>query len=181
MSQVTGSKYELGRRGDRCAATGAELKPGDPIVVALVEHESDEGLDRLDFSAQAWDSGSRPARLFAHWRTRVRERAATGPTLDMDSMLSLFEELSGAGGVGGDSRQAAFRYVLALALVRKRQLEMVGSRAPDKDSKRPGALLVRIKAEGPDAPVIEVEDPSMDAHTLGEVSERLGRLMKVEE
>lgn len=179
MSQITGAKYELGRRADRCAATGADLKPGDPIVVALVEREGDEGLDRLDFSAEAWDGGSRPDRLFAHWRTTVRERSATGPVLDMESMLSLFEEL---GADSDDPRQNAFRYVLALALVRKRQLEMVGSRPADADSGQPGALLVRVKGEagGPESPVIEVAEPSIDARTLAEVSERLGLLMKAE-
>ncbi len=178
MSQMSGAKYELGRRGERCAATGDELKPGEAIVVALVEREGDEGLDRLDFKAAAWDEGHRPERLFAHWRTTVRERGATGPVLDMMSMATLFEELASQG-ESLEPRQSAFRYVLALALIRKRQLELVGSGAASDG--RPGALMVRVRSEGPESPVISVPDSSLDSATLAEVSERLGMLMKGDE
>lgn len=168
--------YDIARTTGVCAASGAPLKPGDPIIVALCEREADDGLDRLDFSAPAWDAlpAEQKSRfdgrtIFAHWRAAHPEPHAKPKLLvDDDSLLDLFEQTSDEAGGSDDRRRATFRYVLGLILCRKRLLVLERS--------EPGAILVRRrtrKDETP-APLTRVEDPGLDEQTIVIATEQLG-------
>ena len=84
-------------------------------------------------------------------------------------LLELFEELGGA----LEPRQQAFRYLLALLLVRRRVLKMVGSEA--------GRLLVQPKtaANTPEGATIEVIDPGLTDAAIAEAIEQLGQVVAV--
>jgi len=151
-----------------CAATGEPIEVAQPFVASLVER--DDGLVRLDYSLGAWEGGARPAgALFGFWRSVMpdadapkRQRIALGEAMD------LFE---GLGDAQADSR-LAFRYVLALILIRKKQLVYEGM--------RDGLVLVRPRGvpappEGP--PLIEVIDPGMDDDRSAEVAVQLAPLI----
>src|SRR5690606_24010444 len=98
-----------------CAATGRKLDVGERFVAALVEREDSEELRRIDFSMEAWDEGARPRGLFGFWRGVVPAAGAKKQVLiDDEAVLDLFEQLSSA----TDDRRVAFRFVLALILVR---------------------------------------------------------------
>jgi hypothetical protein len=149
-----------------CAATGAAIGPGERFVAALFEKPG-AALEREDFTAHAWDAGSRPAgTLLAFWRGAMPASAAKAPArLDNAELLELFERL----GPGVEGQAAAMRYVLALLLVRRRVLRYAGQHG--------GALRV---TDGTDAPPIEVKDPGLDAGAIAAVADRFGELAGLE-
>lgn len=191
---MTGTTYEFGRRTGVCAITGKPFAPGQAYVAALIEpapasdsnsqpaatqpgpqstSESD-ALRRVDYSAEAWESSPRPEGLFAFWRTTFEDRDdGRARLVDDASLLSMFEQLEGV----TEPKRAAFRYVLALLLIRKRLLVHAGE--------RPGALMVQEKLTGPGsvaaqakAPVIEVVDPKLDAAAVAEVTAQLESVLR---
>jgi hypothetical protein len=107
----------------------------------LIESKEGAPLERLDFAATEWDAGSRPAspaRVFGFWRAVVSPAGTKKKQLvDDAALLDLFEQLAGA----SEGRKVAFRYLLALVLVRKRLLTIDGTRA--------GVMLVRHKGTAP--------------------------------
>lgn len=172
---MASTQYEIGRIAERCALSGEPLKPGDEYVAALIESEGVEGLERRDYSAKAWEAATPPPRLFACWRATVPEQVKSGKAIiDAASLLGLFETL----GESGEAKQAAFRYVLALLLLRKRLLLPAGTRAGTAGL--PGALLVRMKGSAPEEPAIEVIDPAMDESTVAEITEQLRGLLRID-
>lgn len=174
---MTGSTYEFGRRTGVCAVTGRAFAPGDSYIAALVEKppEQGEGLDRVDYCIEAWASSARPERLFAFWRATLETDDAHKPTLiDNESLLGLFEQLEGA----TEPKRLAFRFVLALLLVRKRLLVLAGERK--------GMLLVQEKLTGAgsvaaqaEAPVMAVVDPGLEGAAIAEVTEQLESVIRV--
>jgi hypothetical protein len=173
MSRLTGSPYELGRSTGVCAATGEPLTPGDDVVAVLVEREQDGALDRLDYSLDAWEAGSRPDRLFCFWRRVIPEsNAKPKPFIDDDELLSLFEQL----GESDQPKQLAFRFILSLILLRKRLIRQVGSKRENGRT----VTQVRIRRSDPNDPPIEVIDPGMDDEATAAAMEQLSLAMNGE-
>jgi hypothetical protein len=137
------------RSTGRCAEEDRPLDPGEPVVVVLLEREDSEDLDRLDYSVGAWESGARPGgAVFAWWRAEAPiPGRRPGGLVSADGLLDLFEQL----GETDDPRRLAFRYVLALHLVRTRRLEFAGAQA--------GLMLVRPRGSDPTEHPIAVADP----------------------
>jgi hypothetical protein len=171
MPGIFSSSYPIARSTGRCAATGREFAPREPLVAALAEAEGREDLQRLDFSLDAWASGSRPTpplTLFASWRaTHQPPDAKRKLLLGDEELLDLFEQL----GATDQPRQRAFRFVLALLLVRRRILVYEGQQS--------GVMRVRERrnaAEIP-APIVEVQDPGLDDATTAAVIEQLSEVV----
>lgn len=162
--------YPVHRSTGVCAATGRALVPGEACIAVLVDRDGAKGLQRIDFATEAWDSGARPevgARVFGFWRARVGTEAEPRAAMMSDAeLLDLFEELAGA----AEHKQVVFRYVLALLLVRRRSLRLMGS--------RPGVVLVLPK--GAEGPPLEVTDPGMDEAAAGEAIEQLTQVVAPE-
>lgn len=164
-----------------CAATGRALAVGDRYVATLVDRPGETGAIRVDFSIEAWASGERPQapdRVIGSWRTAVRASTAEPKQLlSDDELLDLFEDMAGA----TEPKHLAFRYVLALMLVRRRQLRLVGERRTDGKS----VLLVRPKyppggvaaLTAPEGAPMEVVDPGLDEATTNDVIEQLGQVL----
>lgn len=169
MGRLNSTAYQIGAGSGVCAATGRALIPGEPFVTALVEVEDSEQLARVEFCAEAWESGSRPARMFGFWRGVVAEPNAKPRLLiDDDALLDMFEQLAEA----ADPRRVAFRFVLALILIRKRVLVCEDARGR--------IMLVRARGtprppEGP--PLVEVIDPGMQESEIEGVIEQLDAVM----
>lgn len=171
MASVTASGYPIARTTGLCASTGRKLSVGERYVATLVEVEGAPELRRMDFSAEAWQSGVRPeatlpgSTLFASWNAVVPEpNAKKGIVLDQDEMLDLFEQL----GEATEVKKLSFRYLLALMLVRKRALKYEGQRE--------GVMLVRPPGPAIGAP-IRVVDPGMDQAAIIGAVEQLGEMM----
>jgi hypothetical protein len=163
-------QYEFSRPTGVCAASGRALQPGEPCVAVLCEREGEEGFDRLDYAEDAWATGSRPPRLFSFWRTTVPEPHRKRRIFaDDDLLMNLFDRLE------GDHRpqRAAFRFVLALVLLRKRLLRLVGRREGDEGS----VWLLERRGEAPGPPV-EVIDPRLSDEDVRAVSDQLGEILQ---
>jgi hypothetical protein len=176
MAKLTDSSYEIARPTGVCAATGGAITPGRPYIAVLLEREGEEGLQRLDYSAEAWESGARPEpplRVFGHWRAVMQEPdASKRPLIDEEAMADLLEQLEGA---DEPSRQS-FRYVLALMLIRKRTFKFEGSQRDDA-----GRQVMKLRratpAGSPPADMITVVDPGMDEAAIAGAIEQLGAVM----
>jgi hypothetical protein len=167
---MTQPSYALGHCSGRCAATGREFNPGEVFVASLFESLPGRRLERADYSLQAWEGGARPGpanALFGFWRaTYSPAPEKKSPLLSDPELLDLFEELQGA----AEHKQVVFRYVLALLLVRRRVLRLMGS--------PPGRLLVLPRGEA--GQPREVVDPGMDEAAVGEAIEQLSQVVAVE-
>ncbi|MFU8828073.1 MAG: hypothetical protein ACNA8P_01410 [Phycisphaerales bacterium] len=194
MSRMATSDYEIGRPGNRCAVSGRELAVGESFIGALLEVPEVDDLERVDICSAAWEaSGALEShivevterrdgedhrvrrRVFAHWRGVMPESTKkVDPLIGADSLMGIFDSLEGA----DEARRVAFRYVLALLLVRKRLLVLSGQRPAQGE--QPGALLVRRKSDGPDGEAIEVTDPGMDEQAIVDVTEQLQLVLNTE-
>jgi len=173
---IVGSSYPVAKSTGVCAASGRALVVGEKYVAMLVERDPESvALERLDYSLEAWDRGLRPGapvRVFGVWRSTYQESAAVKkPLLGDDELLDLFEQLAAA----TEQRQLAFRYVLALLLVRRRLVRMVGSRPRKADS--PAIMLVVPKGLPPETEPMEVVDPGLDDAAVLEVIEQVGQII----
>jgi hypothetical protein len=145
-----------------CTATGRAFAPGEIFHSALVR--SDEGLARIDVSAEAW-AGPPPGAV-ASWRSRFPDAGATGPTLaPVDVLLDALDEL------GDAPVDAAVRYLLALHLVRRRVLRIV--EAQPVQPRDPG-LVVACRRRDRE---YRVEPTAAEVAASAEVAERLSTLL----
>ena len=199
MSQLQNS-YDIQRPTGVCAATGRELTPGETVYTALVDPPAEqrpEGADkrdengelpmlRIDVCAQSWDAGFRPPHLFGYWRTIVSEanekkKLLVGDAAIQELMLSMDEAT--------EPKQLAFRYVLALILLRKKLLRHDG-------------IDRREQADGPvqdwwrftpkvdidkghfgkwnDEVQFEVLDPHITPNEIAGVTEQLGQVLELD-
>ena len=167
-----GSQYHIARPSGNCAATGQPLEPGTQIVATLCERE-DEGFDRQDFSLDAWEAGARPQRLFSHWRTTVPQPDARRTLIiDDEVLLDLLARLE------DDERPAriAFRFVLALILIRRRRLKFVGRKGEAENER----WLLRPKGTPPEDPPLEVANPHLSDDDVREITAQLSEILQSE-
>jgi len=119
--------YKITPSARTCHACSRRFGVGDEYYSAVVEAEGEEVLARRDFCPACW-SPDAAAGYFSFWRTRVPEPPPdrrSGPRLvDLERLLQLFDHLAAA----DEEHAQRFRYVLALALMRKRRLRLVSSR-----------------------------------------------------
>ena len=103
-----------------CARTGRPFAAGEPVLSALVRDGA--ALRRVDVAADAWTGP--PPHCLAWWRGVHAPSPARDPVAPVDVLLDLLE------GLEGRDDDAPLRYLLALALVRRRVLRTVDSPAP---------------------------------------------------
>lgn len=129
-------------------------------------------LTRVDYSMSAWRAGARPgapARVLGVWRTRMPvpgERPR--PLFDDGALLDLFARALAAEEA---SLSDGLRYVLALLLIRRRLLRVLGVRR-DQAGRR--ILLVQRVGESTSAEVVEVLEPALAPDDLARAVDRIG-------
>jgi len=102
-----------------CARTGRSFTAGDPVYSALVREGAE--LRRIDVGIDAWTGP--PPQCLAWWRGAHPPVPARDPVAPVDVLLDLLE------GLEGRDDDAPLRYLLALALVRRRVLRTVDAPA----------------------------------------------------
>jgi len=177
----TAPSYDIGRPTGQCAETGRAFEPGERFVATLTEAPPEDNatagptLRRQDFSTDAWEQGHRPPSLFAFWHATMREPSTDDTPFDTSDLMQLFDSLVTNEDDEPNQNRAAFRYILALVLIRSRLLIQRGARGPADD--QPAALLVTRKGEPPDTAPEAVTEPSLDPATLAHLTEQLRRVM----
>lgn len=171
--------YSVARPTRRCAATGVEIGPGKSFVATLVEKPGEEDLVRLDFSTEAWAGGARPeppAQMFGFWKASMGDGDANvRQLLDDEELLDLFEQLAET----TDEKRVAFRFVLALVLIRKRLLMYEGGTPADASAGKTGVLRVRRRRDAA-GELLEVVDPGMDDAAVEAATDQIGRIMNLD-
>jgi len=133
MTQFNAPTYDIARPTGQCAFTGRPLASGEHYISALVEAPLDEtpatssnilGFKRLDISSEAWAEGNRPEHLFSFWKSVVPQPNQKKKLFVDDGVLmDLLRRLADA----GQQQRLAFRFVLALVLMRKKLLRYDGT------------------------------------------------------
>lgn len=135
MSQFQQPAYHVPRTSGVCHATGRALEPEETIYACLIELTDEEhdrlrrehpndpvlalGLRRVDVSQEAWQQGFRPEGLFSFWKTTVPQPNEKKKLfLDDTTLTQLLIRLDDA----ETPDRLAFRFVLALILLRKKLL-----------------------------------------------------------
>ncbi len=179
----TSAPYDIIRTQDVCAQTGRVIEIGEEHIAALIETPDEEALVRVAYSLDAWEKGPNlppGTSLFGFWR-RILPESDEQPRqlVSQDEMFDLFEQL----GEATEPRRLAFRYLLALILMRKKVVLFEGSKPRTKDEV--GVLLVRQRVRGVKGggggELFEVIDPGLDDDTIAAATEELGQIMNLDE
>lgn len=195
MTQFNAPTYDIQRPTGKCAFSGRTLEPGEPYIATLIELDEAEaaalvknaptapnnsetksiGFRRLDVSAEAWQQGQRPERVFSFWRSVVQPPNAKRKVfVDDQVLLDLLRRL------GEDDRpgRQAFRFVLALALMRKKLLRFDGQETRNgADGKSEEWWTLTPK--GQDEP-LTVLNAQLDEQQIQSVTEQLGEILEAE-
>ncbi len=176
---IAGPSYLVARPTRQCAQSGRVLETGERYVATLVEVPEQEDLARLDFAEDAWQSGARPQpplALFGFWRGVIGDETSTPKQLlDDEELLDLFEQLHET----VEPRRIAFRFVLALALIRKRLLIYEGGVPADAKRGVQGSMQVRRRGDQ-DKTLSEVIDPGMDDEAIEAATDQIGNIMNMD-
>ena len=105
--------FEVRACSRRCAETDRVLQPGEVYFSVLAERE--EGLERFDYSVEAWQGP--PEEYIGWWRSRIPKKDGDKPKLaPTEVMLNLLTALAKR------PEDQEFRYLLTLLLLRRRVL-----------------------------------------------------------
>ncbi len=177
-------KAEGGKAGGKSGGkSGGSAK--DKAVAALTAL----GMCRIDISSDAWEGGFRPEGLFGYWKSTVPEPNQKKKMFVDDAMLmNLLERLADA----TEPDRLAFRYVLALILMRKKLLRYDGNetRIGEVDGEQVEQTWWKLTpkldlAKGmlgkwhPDVR-LEVLDPKLDETRVEQVMQQLGEILQAE-
>ncbi len=177
MTRMGEPGFEIVKATGVCTATGRPIAVGEEFIAALVENAEGTGMERQDFSLEAWQGGARPqpiAKLFGAWKTSMLPASEKKRVLvDDESLMDLFEQLQEA----TEPARISFRYILALLLMRRKLLKYEGTRRVDSPKGRVMQVRRSTKVDEPPMPVMDVIDPGMDEQAIADAIEQLGAVI----
>ena len=142
-------------------------------------------MKRVDVGVDAWDGGFRPPGLFSYWKTTIPEPSEKRKTFVDDAVLmNLLRRLEDA----AEPRRLAFRYVVALILMRKKLLRYDGSeRVVDPSGDGPvqewWCFTPKLDVskghfgKWDEDETLRVLDPNLDAEQIEAVTAQLGEVL----
>lgn len=190
MSQLN-SQYQIQRTTGVCAFTGRTLEPGEVYVATLVDTplvegqkpaKDDPGFVRMDICMEAWDEGKRPDHLFSYWKTTVPEPSKKKKLFVDDSvLLNLLMRLADE----TQPQRQAFRFVIALILMRKKLLRYDKSQKLD-DGTECWTMTPKLDVtkghmgKWDEKNKLSIIDPHLDEDQIQQVSDQLGQILEAE-
>ena len=160
------SDWDIHRPQGQCCATGQKIEVGQEYYAALVE--TDQGFERRDFSAEYWGK-ERPS-VYCFWKTRLPEANPKRPLFIDDQMLTaFFERLA----TETDPERVAFRFVLALVLMRRRRLRYETT-VTDHDTESWRLRWVGQKD------FVDVVNPHLDEERITQLSQQIGQVLNAD-
>jgi hypothetical protein len=149
-----------------CSGTGRKIAPGEEYFGALVE--TDQGLERRDFSKEYWDK-EKPA-VFCFWKSRLASPDEKKELFVSDEMLmAFFERLAPE----TDPEKVNFRFVLTLVLMRKRRLKYDGTRMDE------GREIWRLRIPG-EKDAVDVVNPHLDESQIDQLTSQIGQILQAD-
>jgi hypothetical protein len=149
-----------------CSGTGRKIAPGEEYFGALVE--TDQGLERRDFSKEYWEK-EKPA-VFCFWKSRLANPDEKKELFVSDEMLmAFFERLAPE----TDPEKLNFRFVLALVLMRKRRLKYDGTRVDE------GREVWRLRIPG-EKDTVDVVNPHLDESQIDQLTSQIGQILQAD-
>jgi hypothetical protein len=150
----------------QCCGTGRAIEPGQEYFGALVE--SEQGLERRDYSVEYWES-EKPG-VFCFWRSRLADPDEKKELFVSDEMLmAFFERLANE----TDPEKVNFRFVLALVLMRKRRLKYDAT-------KMDGAREIWSLRVVGEKDLVEVVNPHLDDEQIELLTSQIGQILQAD-
>ena len=158
--------WEINRPLGQCSGSGRKIEPGQEYYGALVETE--QGLQRRDFSDEYWEREKPP--VFCFWKTKLSAPNEKKQLFVSDDMLmAFFERLANE----TEPEKVNFRFVLALVLMRKRRLKYDGTKMED------GREIWSLRVVG-EKDLIEVINPHLDESQIEVLTSQIGRILQAD-
>jgi hypothetical protein len=158
------SEWEINKPLGQCFGTGRKIEYGEEYFGALVQ--TDQGLQRQDFSAEYWESNK--PNVFCHWKTKLPEPDQKKKIFVDDQMLmAFFERLENE----TEQEKIDFRFVLALVLMRKRILKYDETKTEDDKE------IWRLRITG-DKQMVEVINPHLNEEQVERLSLQIGEILQ---
>jgi len=188
VSQFNTPAYDVQRTTGQCAFTGRTLEPGESYMATLVEADDSDvasgkggaGFKRIDVATDAWSDGHRPDNLFCFWRATVpAPNEKKKLFVDDGVLMNLFRRLEDT----DRQDRLAFRFVLALVLMRKKLLKYAGTSQRQDDAGEDQewwSMSGKAAEEGGVREPFEVLNPRLDEQQLQQVSDQLGEILEAE-
>lgn len=150
----------------QCCGTGRAIEPGQEYFGALVE--SEQGLERRDYSVEYWES-EKPG-VFCFWRSRLADPDEKKELFVSDEMLmAFFDRLASE----TDPEKVSFRFVLALVLMRKRRLKYDAT-------KMDGAREIWSLRVVGEKDLVEVVNPHLDDEQIELLTSQIGQILQAD-
>ncbi|UCG48590.1 MAG: hypothetical protein JSU94_02205 [Phycisphaerales bacterium] len=159
-------QWEINKPLGQCSGSGKVIEPGQEYFGALVQTE--EGLQRRDFSADYWEK-EKPE-VYCFWKTRLPHPEQKKQIFVDDEMLMAFFERLAA---ETERQRLEFRFVLGLILMRKRLLKYDSKRTED------GAEIWRLRVTG-GREMIDVLNPDLDEEQIARLSSQIGQILQAD-
>ncbi len=154
-----------------CAASGRTLAAGERCVSALMEDAAGV-LRRVDLAADAWESWPQRDGAICYWRMLAPTPEQRRTFVDNDTLLEILERLAQS----EEPRRIAYRWLIALILLRKRVLKQDGI---ERDGE---AEFWKFRLRGADDghPGVRVRNPGLKDEDLRELSDQLAEVVRSE-
>jgi len=159
-------QWEINKPLGQCSGCGKAIEPGQEYFGALVQTE--EGLQRRDFSADYWEK-EKPD-VFCFWKSRLPLPDQKKQIFVDDEMLMAFFERLAA---ETERQRLEFRFVLGLILMRKRLLKYDSKRIED------GAEIWRLRITG-GKEMVDVLNPDLDEEQIARLSSQIGQILQAD-
>ncbi|MBN2181239.1 MAG: hypothetical protein JW715_04935 [Sedimentisphaerales bacterium] len=157
-------EWEINKPIGQCSGSGKTIEYGEEYFGALVETE--EGLQRRDFSAEYWQS-EKPD-VFCFWKTKLPNPDQKKQIfVDDDMLMAFFERLEKE----TEQEKINFRFVLALILMRKRHLKY------DQTRNDSGNEIWQLRVVG-DKQIVEVVNPHLGEEQIELLTSQIGQILQ---
>jgi len=161
-------EWNITRSERRCTSCQKLFEEGEAFVSALFDQ--DNQLQRRDYCPACWDAQEDRSGAFSFWRTRVPRRDDDKkPLVDENVVMDFFLRMADS----DDEKRLNFRYILALILMRRKQLKFVDIRRREG---REYLVLRRPRHEAEH----EVLNPDLDDEQLEHVREDLSQILEAD-
>jgi hypothetical protein len=155
--------YQITANTRRCAITGRELRPGEKVYTVLLDREGK--FVRQDYSSEAWHGP--PADAFGFWVGKVQgSETQRRPPIDDELLLDCFRRLEGQ----EETQRVQFRYVVALLLLRRKQLKFEEARTES------GREILKLKCAR-SREVYEVVNPGLNDDQMEAVQDEVFKVI----